>query len=211
MVSSRRHLVTHCQHRAYDPHREIETRYGGGGIEPIRLPMGRNISCLLILSIAGGCASRGSAVPAPFPQPNRGASALATESSAPRRLDFDAITSTALELRGVPFVDGGTTPSGFDCSGFTSYVFQQHGVALPRLTAEQYRVGSDIDPDAIEAGDLLFFTTVAPGASHVALAIGGDEFVHAPSERGQVRVERLSSSYWSRRFLGARRVVNAEP
>ncbi|HIM52720.1 MAG TPA: glycoside hydrolase, partial [Acidobacteria bacterium] len=58
---------------------------------------------------------------------------------------------------------------------------------------------------------LLFFTTVAPGASHVALAIGGDEFVHAPSERGHVRVERLSSSYWSRRFLGARRVVDAEP
>ena len=111
----------------------------------------------------------------------------------------------------MPFVEGGTTPSGFDCSGFTSYVFQQHGVALPRLAADQYRVGSDIDPDAIEAGDLLFFTTVAPGASHVALAIGGDEFVHAPSERGQVRVERLSSSYWSRRFLGARRVVDAEP
>jgi cell wall-associated NlpC family hydrolase len=171
----------------------------------------RNISCLLILSIAGGCASRSGAVPTPFPQPNRGSSALATVLSAPRRPDVDAITSTALGLRGVPFVDGGTTPSGFDCSGFTSYVFQQHGVALPRLAAAQYRVGHDIDPDAIEAGDLLFFTTVAPGASHVALAIGGGEFVHAPSERGQVRVERLSSSYWSRRFLGARRIVEAIP
>jgi cell wall-associated NlpC family hydrolase len=68
-----------------------------------------------------------------------------------------------------------------------------------------------VDPAAIEAGDLLFFTTVAPGASHVALAIGGDEFVHAPSERGQVRVERLSSTYWARRFLGARRVVETGP
>jgi cell wall-associated NlpC family hydrolase len=173
--------------------------------------MSRNISCLLILSIAGGCASRSGSVPAPFPMPNRGSSDPATVLSAPRRPDSDAITSTALGLRGVPFVDGGTTPSGFDCSGFTSYVFEQHGVELPRLAAEQYRVGSDIDPDAIEAGDLLFFTTVAPGASHVALAIGGDEFVHAPSERGQVRVERLSSSYWSRRFLGARRIVDANP
>ena len=81
----------------------------------------------------------------------------------------------------------------------------------PRLAADQYRVGSNVDPDAIAAGDLLFFTTVAPGASHVALAIGGDEFVHAPSERGQVRVERLSSSYWSRRFLGARRIVEILP
>jgi cell wall-associated NlpC family hydrolase len=122
-----------------------------------------------------------------------------------------AITSTALQLRGVPFVNGGTTPSGFDCSGFTSYVFKQHGVEIPRLAADQYRVGSDVDPAAIEAGDLLFFTTVAPGASHVALAIGGDEFVHAPSERGQVRVERLSSTYWARRFLGARRVVETGP
>jgi cell wall-associated NlpC family hydrolase len=108
-------------------------------------------------------------------------------------------------------MDGGSTPSGFDCSGFTYHVFRQHGVELPRLAAEQYGVGSAIDPDAIEPGDLLFFTTVAPGASHVGLAIGSDEFVHAPSERGQVRVERLSSSYWSRRFLGARRVVDGTP
>ena len=187
------------------------TRYRGGGVEPITVLMSRNIWCLLVLSIAGGCASRGGAVPAPFPHPSRGSSALATASSTPRSPDTSAITSTALGLRGVPFVDGGTTPSGFDCSGFTSYVFQQHGVALPRLAADQYRVGSDIDTDAIEAGDLLFFTTVAPGASHVALAIGSDEFVHAPSERGQVRVGRLSSSYWSSRYLGARRIVDADP
>ncbi len=173
--------------------------------------MSRKVWCLLILVLAGGCASHSGAVPAPFPRPNRGPSDLPTVVRTPRPPDPYAITSTALGLRGVPFVDGGTTPSGFDCSGFTSYVFEQHGVALPRLAADQYRVGSEVDPDAIEAGDLLFFTTVAPGALHVALAIGGDEFVHAPSERGQVRVERLSSSYWSRRFLGARRVVEIAP
>ena len=76
---------------------------------------------------------------------------------------------------------------------------------------DQPQVGHQVDPDAIAPGDLLFFTTVAPGASHVALAIGADEFVHAPSERGQVRVERLGSSYWSRRFLGARRIVSDAP
>ena len=169
--------------------------------------MRRYIGCLLILALAAGCASRGGVVPAPFPRPNRGASDLPTASGMPRPADPYAITSTALKLRGVPFVDGGSTPAGFDCSGFTSYVFQQHGVELPRLAADQYQVGSAVDPDAIEPGDLLFFTTVAPGASHVALAVGGDEFVHAPSQRGQVRVERLTSSYWSQRFLGARRVV----
>jgi cell wall-associated NlpC family hydrolase len=84
-------------------------------------------------------------------------------------------------------------------------------VTLPRVAKDQYRTGRRVDPDQIIAGDLLFFTTVAPGASHVALAIGGDAFVHAPSERGQVRVERLGSSYWSKRFLGARRIVDAAP
>ena len=178
---------------------------------PIRETMNRNVWCFLILSLVGGCASRSGGVPAPFPRPDHGSSDLPSELSAPRPLDAYAITSTALGLRGVPFVNGGSTPAGFDCSGFTSFVFQQHGVELPRLAAAQYRIGSAVDADAIEAGDLLFFTTVAPGASHVALAIGGDEFIHAPSERGQVRVERLSSGYWARRFLGARRVVETIP
>jgi cell wall-associated NlpC family hydrolase len=60
--------------------------------------------------------------------------------------------------------------------------------------------------DELRPGDLLFFSTTAPGASHVAIALEGDEFVHAPSSTGVVRTERLTSSYWSRRFLGARRV-----
>ena len=62
-------------------------------------------------------------------------------------------------------------------------------------------------PSQLEPGDLVFFTTVAPGASHVGIALGGDEFVHAPSSTGEVRVERLSAAYWSTRFVGARRVL----
>ena len=173
--------------------------------------MSRHGWCLLILSLAGGCASRTGAVPEPFPRPNRSRANLPVVTPVRRAIDRDAISSTALRFRGVPFVDGGSTPSGFDCSGFTYYVFRQHGVELPRLAADQYRVGRAVGTDTIAPGDLLFFTTIAPGASHVALAIGEDEFVHAPSERGQVRVERLSSSYWSRRFLGARRIVDADP
>jgi cell wall-associated NlpC family hydrolase len=60
--------------------------------------------------------------------------------------------------------------------------------------------------DRLEAGDLVFFSTVAPGASHVGIMIGGDQFIHAPSERGVVRVEYLSAQYWASRFVGARRV-----
>jgi len=173
--------------------------------------MRRHGWCLLVLSLAGGCTSRHGAVPEPFPRPNRGTATLPVLAEVRRAIDPYAISSTALRFRGVPFVDGGSTPSGFDCSGLTYYVFRKHGVELPRLAADQYRVGRAVGADTIAAGDLLFFTTVAPGASHVALAIGEDEFVHAPSEHGQVRVERLSSSYWSRRFIGARRIVNANP
>ena len=82
------------------------------------------------------------------------------------------------------------------------------GIALPRDVRAQYGVGKAITPDELTAGDIVFFTTTEPGPSHVAIAIGGDEFVHAPSSAGVVRVEHLSSSYWSPRFLGARRVAN---
>jgi cell wall-associated NlpC family hydrolase len=71
---------------------------------------------------------------------------------------------------------------------------------------EQYRAGASIDPSQLAPGDLVFFATTDPGVSHVAIAIGGDEFVHAPSSSGVVRVEHLSGSYWSPRFVGARRV-----
>ena len=150
-------------------------------------------SWCLILTVAVGCASHSGAVPEPFPRPNRQPVLLPTVPKQPALRH--AITSTALTYQGVPFIDGGSTPNGFDCSGFTYYVFQQHGVELPRIAADQYQTGTAVDSSAILAGDLLFFQTVAPGASHVALALGGDEFVHAPSERGHVRVERLSSSY----------------
>jgi peptidoglycan DL-endopeptidase CwlO len=113
---------------------------------------------------------------------------------------------TALDLRGIRYRDGGTDPQGFDCSGFTQYVFARYGVALPRAVREQYRIGQQVRDD-LAPGDLLFFTTSEPGASHVAILVGGDEFVHAPSSTGVVRVEHLSASYWAQRFLGARRVT----
>jgi len=120
--------------------------------------------------------------------------------------DSYALTGTALSLRGIPYRNGGTDPHGFDCSGFTQYVFAQYGISIPREVREQFRVGKSVEPDQLVAGDLLFFTTTDPGASHVGISIGGDEFVHAPSSTGVVRVEHLSSSYWSPRYLGARRL-----
>jgi cell wall-associated NlpC family hydrolase len=141
-------------------------------------------------------------VPAPSrPDPSRPAPTAAG-------LDGYALAGTALALRGVPYRNGGTDPNGFDCSGFTQYVFSQYGLSLPREVREQYRVGKSVRPEELAPGDILFFTTTDPGPSHVAIALGGDQFVHAPSSTGVVRVEHLSSSYWSPRYLGARRLVN---
>jgi peptidoglycan DL-endopeptidase CwlO len=162
-------------------------------------------------SVAGACASTG-ATPRPFPMPGssaRGEPPPSASSPSPATaVDTYAITGTALALRGAPYRNGGADPSGFDCSGFTQYVFSRYGISLPRAVADQFNAGEAITPDRLSAGDLLFFSTVAPGPTHVAIALGGDEFVHAPSSSGVVRVEHLSAAYWSQRFIGARRIAN---
>ena len=155
-------------------------------------------------ALATACASTG-AVPRPFPIPGHDPAPPVVEPT-PGAIDGYSVSSTALSLRGAPYRNGGVDPAGFDCSGFVKYVFEQHGVALPRDTRRQFEVGAEIDPASLAPGDLVFFTTVAPGASHVGIAVGGDQFVHAPSSNGVVRVEHLSSQYWSSRFIGAKRV-----
>jgi cell wall-associated NlpC family hydrolase len=117
------------------------------------------------------------------------------------------VIQTALSLEGVPYRWGGVDPStGFDCSGFIQYVLAMHQISAPRTSAEQYSIGTKVGLDSIRAGDLVFFSTVAPGASHVGLALNGDEFVHAPAASGVVRVESVRSSYWRGRYVGARRI-----
>ena len=139
---------------------------------------------------------------APVPPPRTGS----VTPPVPGTADGYALSGTALSLRGAPYRLGGADPNGFDCSGFVRYVYQQHGMVMPRETREQFKLGTNVDRGRLEPGDLVFFSTVAPGASHVGIAIGGDQFVHAPSERGVVRVESLSAQYWSTRYVGAKRV-----
>jgi cell wall-associated NlpC family hydrolase len=157
-------------------------------------------------TLSAACASTG-AVPRPFPTPHA-ASPAATIGRGGGHISAGvyAVTGTALALRGAPYKNGGADPDGFDCSGFTWYVFAQHGITLPREVREQFRIGEAVNVDRLAAGDLVFFSTVAPGPSHVGISIGGDEFVHAPSSAGIVRVERLSSGYWLPRLVGARRI-----
>lgn len=117
-----------------------------------------------------------------------------------------AIVSTVLSLMGIPYRNGGSDLGGFDCSGLVQWVFARHGSALPREVREQYHAGLDVSRDELRPGDLVFFRTVNRSASHVGIVVGSGTFVHAPNSRGYVRMERLSASYWSKRFVGARRV-----
>jgi cell wall-associated NlpC family hydrolase len=169
---------------------------------------------LAVSILAGACASSGGAVniPKPFPVPADRQSRQAEPATEPSRgnaVDDRAVVATALSFRGTPYRDGGSDPKGFDCSGFTQYVFARNGVALPRDVRSQFQQGQSIKPGKLAAGDLLFFRTggvSSRGATHVAIAIDDDQFVHAPSSTGVVRVERLSAKYWKTRYLGARRV-----
>ena len=171
---------------------------------------------VIAAAVSAGCASSG-ATPRPVPTPHAPAATAGTarpEAStgtpaAPTVAHATGyeVAGTALSLRGAPYRNGGSDPAGFDCSGFVSYVFGQNGVAVPRTVTEQFRAGRQVAGPQLEAGDLVFFSTVTPGASHVGISIGGDEFVHAPSSKGEVRVERMSASYWATRFVGARRVL----
>jgi cell wall-associated NlpC family hydrolase len=119
-----------------------------------------------------------------------------------------AVVQTALDLLGIPYRNGGSDPSGFDCSGLVQWAFARHGRALPREAQDQFRTGREIDLKDVRPGDLIFFETVSRGASHVGMVIGEGRFVHAPSSRGVVRVEPYTATYWMRRFVGARRVVD---
>ena len=118
-----------------------------------------------------------------------------------------SIVGVAQNYLGVPYVWGGTSPSGFDCSGFTQYVFRQCGYSINRTADAQYSNGSYVSYDSLQAGDLVFFanTYSASGITHVGIYIGGGQFIHAAN--GGVKISSLSESYYSSRYYGARRIA----
>lgn len=116
------------------------------------------------------------------------------------------IISTAMQYIGVPYVFGGTSPYGFDCSGYVQYVFAHAGISLPRTADAQYEVGTPISTTDLMPGDAVFFTTYTYGASHVGIYVGDGNFIHASSSRG-VTISSLSSAYYSTHYIGARRMM----
>ena len=106
---------------------------------------------------------------------------------------------------GVPYKWAGTTPKGFDCSGFTQYVYKQMGYTLKRTAAQQLTNGTSVSN--LKPGDLVFFqNTYRAGISHVGIYIGNGQFIHASSSKG-VTISNLSSSYYTSHYYGARRIL----
>ena len=133
------------------------------------------------------------------------AQALKGPSTAPSR---SRIVNEAKKHLGTPYVWGGSTPSGFDCSGFVQYVLKQFSITVPRTTEQQVTVGTPIKKTELLPGDLVFLqNTYRQGISHVGIYIGNDQMIHASSSKG-VTVSNLNTSYYLEHYHSARRLLN---
>ena len=120
------------------------------------------------------------------------------------------IANYALTFVGYPYVYGGSSPSGFDCSGFTSYVYAQFGISLNRSASSQLDNGTPVSRSELQPGDLVLFKKSGTGskrASHVGIYIGGNQFVHASTSTVGVIVSNMSDAYYTSGFVGGRRLV----
>jgi len=114
----------------------------------------------------------------------------------------------AMSLLGVPYVYGGKSARGTDCSGFVIQVMASAGVTLPRRSSDQYALGEAVAREDLQAGDLVFFdTSGSGGVSHVGIYLGEGQFINANSYQEKVALDDLNSSYWTTKYLGARRVL----
>lgn len=148
--------------------------------------------------------SRPASAPTTKPVASRGGSSLTSSPAPLNGGKASAVITTAKQYLGVKYVWGGTTPSGFDCSGFSQYVFAKHGISLPRVSRDQYQVGNAVSFDNLQPGDLVFFALGGNGIDHLGIYVGGGQFINASTSKG-VTIYALGS-YWKSHFVGARRV-----
>ena len=117
----------------------------------------------------------------------------------------DKVVTTGKKYIGTPYKYGGTTPKGFDCSGFVGYTVKKAtGTNLPRASKSMYNKGQKVAKSKLKKGDLVFFNTSGKGISHVAIYIGSNKVIHSVSKG--VKIDSLNSSYWKKRYVGAKRI-----
>jgi len=122
---------------------------------------------------------------------------------AEKTFSVDALIEEAKKYMGVPYVWGGNTPSGFDCSGFLNYVYNKQGVSIPRTVETLWNSTTPVS--APQKGDIVFFTTYQPGPSHAGIYMGNNQFIHAGSSTG-VTITDINNPYWKARYLGAKKL-----
>ncbi|MEG0385493.1 C40 family peptidase [Solibacillus cecembensis] len=134
------------------------------------------------------------------------------KASASAAYSVDELKSASSKYLGVRYAYGGTSSTGFDCSGYVRQVFKEVGItSLDRTSSGMYGQGSAVKKSDLQAGDLVFFNTSGKGVSHVGIYIGSGNFIHASTSKGVVKTSINDKAYWGNKYVGAKRIANFNP